>query len=272
MSRAVLRITATGAPGEPPENVLLRPVLSGDFEIATLLRFAPTSNFQFAGLTVYSDPTTFLQLGRAYCDVENLCVGDGIYFDSVEQSEPTGDNFAFTVRTADDVHLRLVAEGDTYTGYYSSDGETWVTIGSHTRVLTDRQVGLLAHQTDFEIVAEFEYFTLISDEPIETTEPTEPIDSSLPSYTEVVAEHWAGIELCKTQAGISGGPDVLEFGAFGDEASVMSIREGYPSGFCPGARYIVTGELVLSSGSSFPVGTLLTLDSDLDFVAVSSWE
>ena len=96
--------------------------------------------------------------------------------------------------------------------------------------------------------------------------------SSPPSYTEVVAEHWAGIELCKTQAGIGGGPDVLEFGAFGDEASVMSIREGYPSGFCPGARYIVTGELVLTSGSNFPVGTLLTLDSDLDFVAVSSWE
>jgi len=264
-----LQIIATTAPGNPPRNLLLRPAPGGDYEITTLLRFAPTSNFQFAGLTVYSDPTSFLQLGRAYCDVENLCVGDGIYFDSVEQNQPTGENFAFTVRTADDVHLRLVAEGDTYTGYYSNDGEAWVTIGSHTRVLTDRQVGLLAGQTEVEIVAEFEYFRLISDEPVE---PTEPIDSSLPSYTEMVAQHWAGIELCKTQAGISGGPDAFEFSAFGDEAPVISIREGYPSGFCPGARYIVAAELVLTSGSEFPVGTLLTLDSDLGFVAVSSWE
>jgi hypothetical protein len=201
-------------------------------------------------------------------------VGDGIYFDSVEQNEPTGGNFAFAVRTANDVYLRLLAEGDSYTGYYSSDGETWVTIGSHTRAITARQVGLLAHQTPVEIVAEFEYFTMAGDQAVESAvEPTpEPIGSGLPSYSEVIAQHWAGVELCKTQAGVSGGPEVFAFGAFGDEASVLSIREGYPTGFCPGARYIVADDLVLADGSGFPVGSLLTIDGELEFVAVSSWD
>jgi hypothetical protein len=88
----------------------------------------------------------------------------------------------------------------------------------------------------------------------------------------VVAAHWPGTELCGTKAGISGGPEILQFGAFGDEAAVTSIRQGFPMGFCPGARYIVTGELTLLSGEEFPIGTLLTLDADLNFVAVSSWD
>ncbi len=62
------------------------------------------------------------------------------------------------------------------------------------------------------------------------------------------------------------------FGPFGEEASQMSMRQGYAMGFCPGSRYIVTGELTVADGSDYPVGTLLTLDSNLNFVAVSSWD
>ena len=104
------------------------------------------------------------------------------------------------------------------------------------------------------------------------TTTTTAVDPSLPTYSEVVAEHWPATELCGPQAGISGGPEVLQLGPFGDEGAVTSIREGFPTGFCPGARYIVAGELILPSGDEFPIGTLLTLDADLNFVAVSSWD
>ncbi len=97
-------------------------------------------------------------------------------------------------------------------------------------------------------------------------------DSDLPSFSEAIAEHWPGEPLCETKAGLSGGPEVFMFGPFGEEASQMSIRQGYAMGFCPGSRYIVTGELTVADGSDYPIGTLLTLDADLNFVAVSSWD
>ena len=102
--------------------------------------------------------------------------------------------------------------------------------------------------------------------------PVAAPDSDLPSFSEVIAEHWPGEPLCETQAGISGGPEMFMFGPFGEEASQMSMRQGYAMGFCPGSRYIVTGELTVADGSDYPVGTLLTLDSNLNFVAVSSWD
>lgn len=105
-----------------------------------------------------------------------------------------------------------------------------------------------------------------------TTTTLAAVDPSLPTYSEVIAAHWSGADLCGTQAGISGGPEVLQFGPFGDEGAVTSIQEGFPMGFCPGARYIVAGELTLAGGDDFAIGTLLTLDSDLNFVAVSSWD
>lgn len=105
-----------------------------------------------------------------------------------------------------------------------------------------------------------------------TTTTTPPVDPALPTYSEVVSTHWPGAELCGTKAGISGGPEILQFGPFGDEAAVTSIQPGFPMGFCPGAKYIVSGELTLAGGDEFPIGTLLTLDADLDFVAVSSWD
>jgi len=152
-----LWIIAAGS--EPSQNVLLRPVPNGDFEITTLIRFRPTSNYQFAGLVVYGGPDDFLQVGRSYCD-ELWCVGDGIYFDSLQAGQLTGDNYARAVEALPDTYLRIRAKGDTYTGSYSSDGDTWVTLGSHEQVLTAPQVGLIAHQITVEAVAEFEYFTL----------------------------------------------------------------------------------------------------------------
>ena len=81
-----LQITAV----EAAQNVLVRDAPQDPYEITTALRFRPTSNFQFAGLGVGPDTTNFLQLGRAYCDpidVPDICIGDGVYLDNVENNE-----------------------------------------------------------------------------------------------------------------------------------------------------------------------------------------
>jgi regulation of enolase protein 1 (concanavalin A-like superfamily) len=151
-----LRIDAASALGEMVG--LVRPAPSSDFEITTIVRFQPTSNYQFAGLLVYESPTDFLKFGRAYCNTPSICVGDGLYFDSVTAGNYTGGNYARSLSTSGDIYVRIRAEGAIFTAYYSSDGNNWIRLGSHPRSLATPQIGVIAHQSAIQLVAEFEYF------------------------------------------------------------------------------------------------------------------
>jgi beta-xylosidase len=149
------------ASSSAPRNLLLRQVPNKNFEIATLVRFTPTSNYQFAGLLIYQDDANAIQLGRAYCDAADVCAGNGIYFDSFKSGENTGGNYATPTSNPSTAYLRLRREGMTYTGYYSEDGNNWTTIGQHNNDLTPVQVGLIAAQAyESETTADFEYFTI----------------------------------------------------------------------------------------------------------------
>ncbi|HEY45964.1 MAG TPA: TIR domain-containing protein [Anaerolineae bacterium] len=157
--RITLQAGAIGdAIPEPPANVLLREAPSGDFEITTLVHFTPVSNVQFAGLIVYQDDLNAVQFGRAYCDLSELCVGNGIYFDNTSDSS---ENFATVTSNPSIAYLRLRREGTTYTGYYSEDGESWTIIGQHISDITPFQIGLTAGQVlEAETIADFEYFSM----------------------------------------------------------------------------------------------------------------
>lgn len=144
----------------PANNLLFRKAPEGNFEIATLVRFTPTSNFQFAGLLIYQDDSNALAFGRAYCNSPDVCVGNGIYFDSAQFGE-YGENYATATANQAQAYLRLRREGSTYTGYYSEDGTNWTTIGQHTNNLTPLQVGLIAAQAyEAETTADFDYFSI----------------------------------------------------------------------------------------------------------------
>ena len=153
-----------------PANVLLREAPSGDFEITTSLHFAPSSNFQFAGLVVFQGQGNALQFGRAFCGFANTCVGDGIYFDNFENGSIAGDNYQTPFRGSH-VYLRLTRVGNTYTGYYSGDGQNWKMTGEHVRDFPQARVGLMAAQAPTEIPAVFDYFTM--DAPSAVTARTE---------------------------------------------------------------------------------------------------
>ncbi len=148
--------------GLQPRNLLVRDARSESFQITTHLLFTPTSNYQFAGLIVYQDDGTRVELGRAYCDLQNECVGNGIYFDAYEDGQFRGENFATETQRADEAYLRIDKAGSLLTGYYSEDGASWSLIGEHEAFMTDPRVGLMAGQS-FETgaVALFDYFTLM---------------------------------------------------------------------------------------------------------------
>lgn len=96
-------------------------------------------------------------------------------------------------------------------------------------------------------------------------------DDDLPSYSEVVATYPAGTELCTTHAGISGGGDGYSLGGYDGQGATIQIRNGETLAWCFGAKYVVTGPMVDEDGEPIPVGALLTLDTEFQFVQVSSF-
>ena len=147
---------------ERVRNFLVRPAPDGNFEIGTLLRFTPTSNFQFAGLLIYQAQGNAMQFGRAFAQCGSAyCVGNAIYFDSYQAFKFDPTNFATQVDNPSVAYLRLSREGTNYTAYYSSDGNNWNTIGQHTSSITPTYVGLIAAQAQpQEVPADFDYFTI----------------------------------------------------------------------------------------------------------------
>ena len=142
-----------------PLNILLREAPTGDFEVSTSLRFTPTSNFQVAGLVIFQDKGNVLQFGRAFCDIVNSCVGDGVYFDNFENGSVNDSNYA-TPFQGSTIYLRLRRQGNTYKGYYSEDGEKWVMLGEHSREFSQIRVGLVAAQAETPIPATFDFFAM----------------------------------------------------------------------------------------------------------------
>lgn len=148
---------------QPAHNWLLRRAPAGDFEIRTHLYFTPAENYQFAGLTVFLDGENHLSFGRAFCDAPAPnCVGNGIYYDHIEGGQMVGSNYATATSVPNEVYLRLVRQGSSYTGYFSTNGTEWVEVGAHGIGFEPTSVGLYARNQSAvsEIPADFDYFVL----------------------------------------------------------------------------------------------------------------
>lgn len=144
-------------------NLLVQNMPVGDYELETRVLFAPSENYQIAGLLVYQDDSNFLTLGRAFCDTPPpQCVNNGIYFDRIEGG--VFSNYAMTIPVSGEAYLKLIRQGKVYTGYVSTDGINWTMVGAHTVTITPTKIGLKASnqiQGTTEISADFDFFTLI---------------------------------------------------------------------------------------------------------------
>ncbi len=159
-SDGFLRIVLTG--DRPPRNLLVRDVMYPNFQLMTHVLFKPTSNFQFAGLLVFQDDETKLALGRAYCGRQNVCVGNGIYFDAVQNGQVLGNNYATDTLIRDEAYLRIDKSDTIFTGYYSENGSDWMMIGQHEVSTMQPKVGLItANSFIVGMTAYFDYFTVM---------------------------------------------------------------------------------------------------------------
>lgn len=139
-------------------NLFLRNGPAGKFEIATLVTFTPTTNFQLAGLLVYQDDSNYVQFGRAFA---NHAVRNGIYLDNIRSGEWVEPYYATATTSQSQAYPRLRGEGTMYCGYYSEDGGNWTLIGQPSNALNPGLVGLIAAQAyQAETAADFDYFTI----------------------------------------------------------------------------------------------------------------
>ena len=150
----------------PPENVLVRAAPTGNFSLGTYLRFSPHNNFEIAGLAVVFDDNSVLQLGRGFCYIDGTspaCIGDGIYFDNVQNGSAVGGNFATPAFLGLDYVLRLERQGNTYTASYTDSNGSGGVVGSHTVDKAPVYIGLIAAQsTVASPYADFDYFEMES--------------------------------------------------------------------------------------------------------------
>lgn len=150
-------ITQTGGIYESTakqKNLLLMPAPKGDFQIVTKCTLNPTKNFQYAGLMVYQGRNNYVQINRAFTD------GNSFNFDIEANGKPTCKRVATSTTT---FYLRITKHGDTYSGDYSLDGETWTTLGEGVISLVDAKVGICAANNlpgKPQIPADFDFFRL----------------------------------------------------------------------------------------------------------------
>lgn len=143
------------------DNILLRPVPDGNFEMETKVNFNPVGDYQLAGLLIYESAANYIQFGRAFCDAPNVCVKDGFYVDMVYNSNSDPENFATAAQDTDLAYLRLRREGTKYTAYASHDGQDWQLIGEKTSEMKPLFIGLLAGQAlSAPQPAQFDYFVV----------------------------------------------------------------------------------------------------------------
>ena len=148
---------------ESVSNLLLRPAPAGDFQIETKVNFHPTANFQFAGLIIYESAPNFIQAGRAFCDNPSTCAGNGLYIDYYQNGEFIMPNFAVPYTESDEIYLRLVHQGNTYTLQTSSNGSEWILRGGQESNMKSLQIGLVTGQNSSSVIpALFDYFEVRS--------------------------------------------------------------------------------------------------------------
>ena len=141
----------------------MRPAPEKFYEIETKLSFEPASNSQKAGLIIYQDEDNHVYLSRGFCQiptVPGMCIGNGIYFNKRWKGVVGWSNYATSTESNDEAYLKIRREGNKYTAFYSTEGETWIEIGTHTADFDPIRIGLTAGGSSYAINADFDYFML----------------------------------------------------------------------------------------------------------------
>jgi hypothetical protein len=93
--------------------------------------------------------------------------------------------------------------------------------------------------------------------------------TATPTYSEVVSTYPEGTEINCTDIMVS---RVTPDGKWDVSGGPICSCEGTPFFKCYGAKITISGNSVTIDGTTYPPGTKLTVDKDLQWIEVSSWD
>lgn len=115
-------------------NLVLRGVY-GDFTLTSRMEFDPTQDGQFAGLAVRGDDGQSLIYG-----ITQISGARGTFrglLAIAESSDGGTPETSGALYSFNDVYLRLIRRGDTFTAQYSRDGNAYSDVGTVTAALSE---------------------------------------------------------------------------------------------------------------------------------------
>jgi regulation of enolase protein 1 (concanavalin A-like superfamily) len=118
-------------------NTLFRDLPSNWVSIRLKLSFAPTQNYQQAGLLAYQDDNNYVQVTRIY---EN---GNNVTF-AREVNGSASIVKAVTQTATSNLHLRLDRDmaTESITAYYSLDGAAWISLGGVVQTINNPRLAI----------------------------------------------------------------------------------------------------------------------------------
>ncbi|MGB7215766.1 MAG: hypothetical protein WBE98_12080 [Gammaproteobacteria bacterium] len=120
-------------------NSLFRDVPSNWTSVRVLLDFAPTQNYQQAGIVIYDDDDNYVQVTRIFENEQSIVFANEVDgFGTVLAVSPTSATTHIFLRLDRDSSSGAIA------GLYSLDGgDTWHTLGSVVQTLSNPRFGLI---------------------------------------------------------------------------------------------------------------------------------
>ncbi|MCI0475625.1 MAG: DUF1349 domain-containing protein, partial [Anaerolineales bacterium] len=161
-----LRVTASVGNDLTPWTNFDAPLLlqsaDGNWIAETALEFAPTQEYQGAGIVAYQDDDNLVRLERGYGGVGG---GEsGIVFAVIRNGEFEAIVSPAQIATnAKKVELRLERNGNRFTAWWREPGKVWQSVGSaEVKMPSALQVGLavLCELGAPDSVADFDYFRI----------------------------------------------------------------------------------------------------------------
>ena len=159
-----------GTDNRPVPNIVLQDQPGDEWTVETVVDgSAFDRQYQQGGLIVYGGDDDYVKLDFVVDNQAGQARAARIELRSevggvVQNPQPQSANLAESVW-----HLRLTRSGDTFTGAYSADGETWTTFEQSVTnaAAADARVGLFAlgASADTGAPASFDRFRVVDDEP-----------------------------------------------------------------------------------------------------------
>jgi PKD repeat protein/glucose/arabinose dehydrogenase len=188
--------------GAGPRNFVVQDQPAGNWTIETKIDASAFSErYQQGGLIAYVDDTTYVKLDFVTNNVAGNAVTRRIEIrseidDVIQEPQPTVSGLTQGVW-----YLRLTKSGSTFTGSYSADGSSWLSLPSveNADVAESARVGLftLADASTINAPAKFDYFRDVTDRVAPTvTGALAPVvaDGADGWYTRPVAVVLAGAD------------------------------------------------------------------------------